>query len=67
MIISILSKKKTAALYNIIHEEIMQARVKLSQLMENNHLKNEVDEIMYKLQQKCPDNATKLFEKEVKP
>ncbi len=59
-----LSKKKETELYNIVHEEIMQARIKIR--MKNNNkpiFMDEIDNILSDLCKNAPQKAIDLFKK----
>lgn len=56
-----LTKKKTDQLYNQIHEDIMQARIKIAKLLNFNPSGKEIDNILSDLTRQAPQNAVDLF------
>ncbi len=50
-----LSKKKENELYELIHNMIMDARIKLNRLTVGSPMGNEIDDIIFKLNVECPD------------
>lgn len=57
-----LSKKKEKELYNEVHEEIMQARLKIGKMKENKNVSiAEIDDILSDLCMKAPQKAIQLF------
>lgn len=61
-----LSSKKRKELYGIIHEDIMQARIKIAQLTNGMKIGEEIDNILYRLHVDCPEKALKIFGEELK-
>jgi hypothetical protein len=55
-----LSKKKTDELYSLVHEEIMQARIKIAMMGDNINPK-EIDDILSDLTISTPKKAIDLF------
>lgn len=63
-----ISKKKASALYNLLHEEIMETRIKLSIILKTHHkfdrqIYDEVDAALSKLNMSVPASALRFFEK----
>ena len=57
-----LSKKKEKELYNEVHEEIMQARLKIWKMKDNKNVSiAEIDDILSDLCMKAPQKAIQLF------
>lgn len=56
-----LSKKKSQELYDVIHEEIMQARIKIARNPSQDISTKEVDDILSKLCYSAPQKAIELF------
>lgn len=55
-----ISKKKVEELYGIVHEEIMQVRIKLCNLSDKD-LSNQVNDILADLCFKAPEKAINVF------
>lgn len=58
-----LSVKKKDALYSVVHEDIMQARIKIARLLHGNPKGVFVDNILYDLAMNAPQKALDIFEK----
>jgi hypothetical protein len=59
---TILSKKRQDLLYDTVHEEIMQARIKIWQMRNNKNISiAEIDDILSKLCVSVPDKAIGCF------
>lgn len=59
-----LSKKKESELYEIIHKEIMDARIKIYKMKDSKFISiNEIDNIMSDLLTNAPQKAIELFKK----
>lgn len=60
-----LSKKKEDQLYELIHQEIMDARIQISLKLKdssyNKQVQEGIDKVMYDLLNKTPEKAIKLF------
>lgn len=59
-----ISRKKETELYELIHKEIMDARVKISMKLKgvvHHTVQNEVDDVLSDLTMKTPLNAINLF------
>lgn len=57
-----LSKKRENELYNEVHEEIMQARLKIWKMKDNKNVSiAEIDDILSDLCMKAPQKAIQLF------
>jgi hypothetical protein len=56
-----LSKKKSQELYNVVHEEIMQARIKIAKNPDQMINTKEVDNILSKLCYSAPTKACEIF------
>lgn len=56
-----LSKKKEDQLFNCIHEDIFNARLKINLLLRNYKIVEEVDMVLYDLSNKVPQKAVELF------
>jgi len=57
-----ISKKKSEQLYNIVHEEIMQARIKVWQMKDYANISiAEIDNILSDLCKKAPQKSIGLF------
>ena len=61
-----ISAKKRTKLYGLIHEDIMQARIKIARLTNGLKIGEEIDSILYRLHVDCPENAVRLFERQSK-
>lgn len=59
-----ISKKKTDALYNLVHEDIMQARIKIKGLLKDSIQERLIEEILCNLCYDCPQNAINSFLKQ---
>jgi len=58
-----LGNKKTTELYGIIHEEIMQARIKIWGMRHNKYISiAEIDDILYDLTISAPKKVIESFE-----
>lgn len=60
-----LSKKKEKQLYTTVHEEIMQARIKINMKFKHNGGTisfDEIDNILSDLNRDCPAAAIEVFE-----
>ena len=59
-----LSKKKESELYEVIHKEIMDARIKIYKMKDSKFISiNEIDNIMSDLCTNAPQKAIDLFKK----
>lgn len=60
-----LSKKKEDQLYELIHQQIMDARIQISLKLKdssyNKQVQDGIDTIMYKLLNEAPEKAIKLL------
>ena len=59
-----LSKKKETELYELLHKELMDARVKISMKLKgtvHHTILNDVDDVMSDLTMKAPLKAIRLF------
>jgi hypothetical protein len=57
-----LSDKKRTELYDVVHNEIYDARIKIWSMRENKQLSiAEIDDILYKLCISAPQKAIELF------
>ena len=58
-----LSKKKATELYNVVHEEIMQARLKIWKFRNDKNISiAEIDNILSDLSISAPQKAIDLFD-----
>ena len=57
-----LSKKKRTLLYDTIHEDIMQVRIKLGLKFKDTKYWNDIDNLLYKFHIDCPEKAVRLFD-----
>jgi hypothetical protein len=62
-----LSKKKANALYDTVHNEIMNARIEVAKTLGDYGVGRMVDDILSKLSHKAPEAALKVFEPKIKP
>lgn len=59
-----LTKKSKDILYSTLHDDIMDARIEIQkELCIDTRFKQKVDDILFKLSVKLPDNALKCFKK----
>lgn len=56
-----ISKKKSTQLFNVIHEEIMQLRIKVATKEVDVYTRKEIDDLLYKLQMSTTTKALNLF------
>ncbi len=57
-----LSDKDINALYSVVHEEILRARVEIKLIILENNIKcAEIDNVLFKLSHKAPQKAIELF------
>lgn len=57
-----LSDKKQQRLYNVIHEEVMLARIKVAKILrQHNHLESLVDHVLSDLTVNAPMSAINLL------
>lgn len=57
-----ISGKKKTALYDLVHEEIMQARIKIARLLNGTKERKEVDNVLSDLTLNAPQKAIDFFE-----
>lgn len=62
-----LSKKKSQQLYDVVHEEIMQARIKIAKNPDQVISTKEVDNILSTLCYSAPAKACEIFNTILKP
>lgn len=61
-----ISKKKRTALYESIHSDIMDIRIKIARLTNGTKVGNDIDDLLYKFHIDCPEKAIRIFETETK-
>lgn len=57
-----ISKKKRAELYESIHSDIMDIRIKIARITNGTKAGNEVYDLLYKFHIDCPEKAIRIFE-----
>lgn len=62
ILLEMISKKKEKALYEVIHEDIMQARIKIWKMKDQKNISiAEIDDILSDLLVTCPQKAINTF------